>query len=133
MLDNFNQLTLSNHSGAVVRNNSIEGGDRLHYGIELGPRPWYTGGGNLRGPVTVTENTISGAGYFIDADGAGMPGAPFIVTSNTFAGGCVAAFACVDGTVKYNCSVMNISPNSTVDRKGESTPVATHVAITSCP
>ena len=26
---------------------------RIHYGIELGPRPWYTAGGNLRGPVLV--------------------------------------------------------------------------------
>ena len=133
MMDNFNNPALSNHSGAVVRNNSIDGGDRMHYGIELGPRPWYTAGGNIRGPVTVTGNTIQGAGYFIDADGAGMPGAAFIVTSNAFLGDCVAAFACVDGEVRYNCSLLNISPNSTVDRKGESRPSATHLAITSCP
>lgn len=43
MLDNFDQPALSNHSGAVVNNNSIDGGNRIHYGIELGPRPWYDG------------------------------------------------------------------------------------------
>jgi hypothetical protein len=114
MLDNFNSPLLSNHSGAVVRSNSIDGGSRMHYGIELGPRPWYTAGGNLHGPVLVTNNTISGAGFMIDADGAGLPGAPFTVLANTFVGDCVAPFACVSGADEYNCSVLNISPNSTV-------------------
>lgn len=133
MMDNFNNRELSNHSGAVVRNNTIDGGNRVHYGIELGPRPWYTAGGNLRGPALVTNNTISGAGFMVDAGGAGLPGAPFTVTGNTFAGGCVADFACVDGTVKYTCSAINISPNSTVDRRGEANPIATHFEITACP
>ena len=133
MLDNFNNLALGNHSGAVVTNNSIDGGGRIHYGIELGPRPWYAAGGNLRGPVLVTGNTIGGAGFMIDADGAGLPEAPFVVSANTFVGECVAAFACVDGKVRYNCSTINISPDSAVDRKGERSPAATRMAITSCP
>jgi hypothetical protein len=133
MLDNFNNPSLSNHSGAVVRGNGIDGGNRMHYGIELGPRPWYSAGGNLRGPVLVTNNTISGAAFFIDADGAGMPGAPFVVAANTFLGDCVAAFACVNGDVEYNCSLMNIAPSSTVDREGETNPPATNMAITACP
>ena len=116
-----------------VRNNTIDGGSRIHFGIELGPRPWYTQGGNLRGPVLVTGNSIAGAGFMIDADGAGVPGAAFTVTANEFVGECVSAFACVDGQVKYNCSVMNISPNSTVERAGETSPAATHMAITACP
>ena len=81
----------------------------------------------------MTNNTISGAGFMVDAGGAGLPGAPFTVTGNTFAGGCVADFACVDGTVKYTCSAINISPNSTVDRRGEANPIATHFEITACP
>ena len=101
--------------------------------MELGPRPWYTKGGNLRGPALVTGNTISGSGFMVDADGAGMPGAPFVVTGNNYVGECVSAFACVNGRVEFNCSLINISPNSTVDRKGETSPPATHLAITSCP
>lgn len=100
MMDNFNSPSNSNHSGAVVQHNTVDGGSRLHYGIELGPRPWYTDGGNLRGPVLVTGNTISGAGFLINADGAGLPGAPFIVTGNQLVGECVKDFACVSGAVK---------------------------------
>lgn len=100
MLDNFNSPSNDNHSGTVVQHNMVDGGSRLHYGIELGPRPWYTAGGNLRGPTIITGNTISGAGFLINADGAGLPGAPFIVTGNNLSGECVAEFACVNGAVK---------------------------------
>jgi hypothetical protein len=62
------------------------------------PRPWYTDGGNLKGPTLITNNTIGGGGFAIDADGAGMPGAPFIIKGNTFVGQCVPHIACVDGS-----------------------------------
>ena len=42
MMDNFNQPGLANFSGALVTNNTIDCGTRCHYGIEVGPRPWYT-------------------------------------------------------------------------------------------
>lgn len=100
MMDNFNNPNLSNHSGTIVQHNTIDGGSRLHYGIELGPRPWYTDGGNLHGPVIVTRNTIGGAGFLVNADGAGFPRAPFIVTANQLVGDCVNDFACVSGTVR---------------------------------
>ena len=100
MMDNFNSPSNDNHSGTVVQHNTIDGGSRLHYGIELGPRPWYTAGGNLRGPATVTGNVISGAGFLINADGAGLPGAPFIVSGNMLLGECVEDFACVSGATE---------------------------------
>ena len=68
----------------------------------------------------------------IDVDGAGIPGAPFIVVGNYFVGEC-NNLTCVDGTMRYNCSKLNISPDSIVDRKGENSPAATRVSITSCP
>jgi hypothetical protein len=100
MMDNFNSPSNDNHSGTVVQHNIIDGGSRLHYGIELGPRPWYTAGGNLRGPAIVTGNVISGAGFLINVDGAGLPGAPFIVSGNKLLGECVKEFACVSGAVE---------------------------------
>ena len=61
-------------------------------------RPWYTDGGNLRGPALITNNTIGGGGFAINADGVGVPGAPFVVKGNSFVGQCVPGIACVDGS-----------------------------------
>ena len=101
-----------------------------------GPRPWYTKS-PIFGPVSVVGNTIGGAGFAINADGAGKAGAPITVARNKFIGACTT-FPCVNSVVRYNCTAeegpgFNISPDSHVDRQGETTPVATHYPITACP
>ena len=66
-----------------------------------------------------------------------MKGKPITIARNVFVGACTT-FPCVSGVVRYNCSVkdgagFNISPDSVVDRQGETTPVVTRHAITGCP
>ena len=136
MMDNFNNPAAANFSGALVSNNTIDCGTRCHYGIEIGPRPWYTAS-PIFGPASVVRNKIGGAGFAINADGAGKAGAPITVARNEFVGACTT-FPCVNAVVQYNCTKedgpgFNISPDSHIDRQGETTPVATHYPITVCP
>eukprot|EP00040_Diaphanoeca_grandis_P021686 m.115780 g.115780 ORF g.115780 m.115780 type:complete len:658 (-) comp28447_c0_seq2:326-2299(-) len=134
MLDNFNNPAASDFHGVQVYNNTIMCGNRCHYGIELGPRPWYTAGGNLRGPAQIVNNTISGAAFFINVDGAGVEGAPFTVFNNKMIGDCEANWPCVSNpSVRLPCSQLNISPQSFVNRNGETLPTPTHLNITDCP
>ena len=60
-------------------------------------------------------------------------GGAFTAAENGYIGNPTSGFACVDGAVKYNAAKLNIAPNSTVDRNGETDPVATAMAITLCP
>ena len=157
MLDTFNSPAASNFSGAnvtsaeptaqslapckpwpddrvraQVKNNTVDCGTRCHYGIEIGGLPWYPNA-TIRGPATVAENTIGGAGFLLNCDVAGVAGEPVTVAKNTLVGGCVEAFPCVSGSVVYNCSRLNIAPRSVVDREGETQPAPTRYAITGCP
>jgi hypothetical protein len=51
MLDNFDSPALSNFQGALVTGNTILCNGRCHFGIELGPHPWWVGAGWLGGAV----------------------------------------------------------------------------------
>ena len=59
---------------ARVKNNTVDCGTRCHYGIEIGGLPWYPNA-TIRGPATVAENTIGGAGFLLNCDVAGVAGA----------------------------------------------------------
>jgi hypothetical protein len=74
---------------------------------------------------------VSGAAVLVNVGGAGTVDAPFTLTNTTYTGHCTA-----DVTLlchKSYCAELNIAANSTVDRRGETVPVATHDAIENCP
>ena len=87
MLDNLasDEGDKGNFIGALVVANSIFGSPahNIHFGIELGPSPWYLGPSIFGG--TVRNNYIDGAKQGINIDGAGThPNRPgIIVHSNT--------------------------------------------------
>jgi hypothetical protein len=126
MLDNFNSGALGDHTGAVMSGNSVACPATCHFGIELGPHPWYASP-NIKGG-TVTGNTVVGANIEINAQGAGTSAAPIVISSNTL--GPVpssAKFLC--GTVS-GLSPLNVSSESVVDLKGGS---ATGTISVPCP
>lgn len=116
MLDNFDNAALGDHTGAVLSDNLVACPAGCHFGIELGPHPWYPSPNILGG--TVSGNTVVGANIEINAQGAGTVGAPTVVTNNTLgATPASAAFTC--GTVS-GLSPLNVSSESVVDLKGGS-------------
>jgi hypothetical protein len=134
MMDNFNNPSYSNHSGLLVSNNTIDCAQRCHYGIEVGPFPWYTAAPIFGGEVS--GNRVGGAGFSINVDGAGVAHHAVRITHNQFVGQCVDGYPCVSGKVVSpwgNCSHLNIAPNAVVDRGGDTAPMATHFAIRTCP
>mgnify|MGYP001481133240 CR=1 FL=1 len=128
MLDNFNSNPNSDFTGALVTNNTVRCQQRCHFGIELGPHPWYNSA-NIFGGL-VTGNTVSGAGVLLNVDGAGTAAQPFTVFNNTLAGPCAPGieFLCR----KTLCQVYNIAPDSVVDRRGDPTP-ASAIPWAGCP
>jgi hypothetical protein len=116
MLDNFNSGALGDHTGAVLSNNLVACPAICHFGIELGPHPWYASP-NIYGG-TVTNNTVVGAYIQINAQGAGTQSAPVVISNNTLgATPSSAKFTC--GTVN-GLSPLNVSNDSIVDLKGGS-------------
>jgi hypothetical protein len=127
MLDNFNSNPNSNFVGALVTNNTILCGGRCHFGVELGPHPWYESTNIFGG--TVTGNTISGAAVCLNLGGAGAAGSPFVVYGNALSGAQSGVdFLCG----KSYSSLYNIAPDSVVDRRGDTAPV-TSDNIIGCP
>jgi hypothetical protein len=126
MLDNFNNGALGDHTGAVMSGNSVSCPAGCHFGIELGPHPWYQSP-NIKGG-TITNNTVAGANIEINAQGTGTNSAPTIITNNTLAPvPAKGLFQCgnVNGT-----SALNVSKESVVDLKGGS---ATGTISVPCP
>ena len=71
-----------NFTGTVFRDNSVDcGNGRCHYGIEVGPRPYYVSANVFGG--TITANTVTGAGILINVDGGGTAADPVVVVSNS--------------------------------------------------
>jgi hypothetical protein len=128
MLDNFNGGTHGDFAGAAVQGNTVSCGASLcHFGIELGPHPWYLSA-NITGG-TVTGNSVSDARQGINVEGAGTVASPLVLYSNPVAGNATSAqFLC--GT--KSCSALNISPDSVVDRNGDTSP-ATSWTWHGCP
>jgi hypothetical protein len=129
MMDNFNGATSGDFTGAVVSSNSIECNGRCHYGLEVGPHPWYQSANIFGG--SVVGNTVGGAGICINADGAGTVAAPVVVHGNTVSG-FVAGMQFLCGKICPG-SLFNVAPDSVVDRQGDTNPPATSFAWNDCP
>ena len=121
MLDNFNGVTHGDFTGATVTGNTVScGSHQCDFGIELGPHPWYLSTNILGG--TVSGNSVANAKQGINVEGAGTAGSPIRVFANTITGSSSSAqFLCGTKT----CSAYNISPDSVVDRNGETAAVTT--------
>lgn len=133
MFDNFNGTTHGDFSGTTMSQNTVSCGTTAqrfcHFGINLGPHPWYQPANNVLGG-TVTNNTVTNARQGINVDGAGIAGNPLVLHSNTISGSPTSAsFLC--GTMQT--SNLNIyTAHSVVDRQGDTTP-ATNRIWHSCP
>jgi hypothetical protein len=114
MLDNFNSAALGNFTGASLKNNTVLCPAGCHFGIELGPHPWYQSP-NIQGG-TVTGNTVVGANIEINAQGAGTAASPTVVSGNNLGPTPSSAmFQC--GNVS-GLSPLNVSAESHVDLQG---------------
>ncbi len=114
MLDNFNNAALGDFTGATLSNNVVYCPAGCHFGIELGPHPWYASP-NIKGG-TVTNNNVVGGNIQINAQGAGTMASPVVINGNTLgATPASASFQC--GTVT-GLSPLNVSADSFVDLKG---------------
>ena len=128
MLDNFNGGTHGDFTGATVTANRIDcSTGRCHFGIEVGPHPWYRSV-NITGGI-ITANTVRGALQGINVEGGGTVAHPVQLFANP-----VTQWN-THGT--FNCGVrtttaLNISPDSVVDRHGE-TGSASNVVWHDCP
>ena len=116
MLDNFNSSSLGDHTGAVVTSNLVSCPVACHFGIELGPHPWYPSPNIIGG--SVSGNTVVGGYIQINAQGSGTNAQPTVITQNTLgATPSSASFQC--GTVG-GLTPLNIATDSIVDLKGGS-------------
>ncbi|MDB4933379.1 MAG: hypothetical protein JWP87_351 [Labilithrix sp.] len=114
MLDNFNNGALGNFTGTVMSGNTVICAAPCHFGIELGPHPWYASPNIVGG--TVTGNVVRGAYVGINAQGAGTAAAPTVISANDLGPTpSSAAFQC--GNVS-GLSPLNVSAESIVDLKG---------------
>ncbi len=125
MLDNFNNGALGDHTGAVMTGNLVACPAVCHFGIELGPHPWYASPNILGG--TVTGNTVVGANIQINAQGTGTNAAPTVIANNTL-GPTPSSAKFICGTVN-GLSPLNVN-GSVVDLKGGS---ATGTISVPCP
>jgi hypothetical protein len=114
MLDNFGNGALGKFGGTVMSGNTVICAAPCHFGIELGPHPWYASP-NIEGG-TVTGNVVRGAYVGINAQGAGTIASPTVITGNDLGPTPTSAtFQC--GTVSGLTS-LNVSAESVVDLKG---------------
>jgi hypothetical protein len=114
MLDNFNNPALGDFTGTTLSNNVVYCPVACHFGIELGPHPWYASP-NIKGG-TVTNNNVTGGNIQINAQGAGTSAAPTVISNNTL-GPTPASATFLCGNVK-GLSALNVSAESVVDLKG---------------
>jgi hypothetical protein len=114
MLDNFDSAALGDHAGAKVTGNVVECPAGCHFGIELGPHPWYASP-NIQGG-TVSGNTVLGAYIEINAQGAGTAKQPTVIGANTL-GPTPASGQFICGTVS-GLSPLNVSAESVVTLQG---------------
>jgi|GEM_PF-1751337 len=130
MLDNFNGSQPGDFTGAVVTQNSVSctAQHYCHFGINLGPHPWYLSSNILGG--SVYGNTVSSARQGINVDGAGTVSNPLVLYNNTATGS--------PSSATFNCgtrqtSNLNIyTGDSVVNRNGD-TATATNRQWHLCP
>ncbi len=126
MLDNFNGSTSGDFTGALVTGNTIDCGAarNCHFGIQLGPHPWYLSKSVLGGDVH--GNTVTSARQGINVDGAGTAAAPLLLYGNTVSNS-------APGSARFNCgshstSDFNINTaDSVAYRNGDMSPITTFV------
>jgi len=129
MLDNFNSNDRELHGdfrGAVIANNTIDCGAQLcTFGIQVGPRPWYSSNNIVGGELH--DNVVTGAKIGINVDGAGDRDAPTAIFSNSVDVAPPGAYfaACAQ---PIPAAWMNIAPTSVVDRRQEDTKAASHLS-----
>jgi hypothetical protein len=129
MLDNFNSNdrdVRGDFRGAVIANNTIDcGAERCTFGIQVGPRPWYSSNNIVGGELH--DNIVRGAKIGINVDGAGDRDAPTAIFNNTVepapAGSYFATCA-----QPIPAPWMNIAPTSIVDRRNEETKAGSHLS-----
>lgn len=114
MLDNFDSPALGDFTGAVLSGNTVICATPCHFGIELGPHPWYPSP-NIQGG-SVTGNAVSGGDIEINAQGAGTVAKPMVIAGNTL--GPTPASASFNCGVVMNLSPLNVSAESHVDLQG---------------
>lgn len=120
MLDNFNTPAWGDFTGAVVTGNTVDcsSARNCHFGINLGPRPWYSPPNILGGDVH--GNTVLSARQGINVDGAGTATVPLVLYGNTVSNP-------APGSASFNCgthstSALNIhTADSVVNRNGDAT------------
>lgn len=119
MLDNFNGTTPGDFTNTIVSGNNINCSvQKCDFGIEIGPHPWYLSNNIFGG--TVNSNTVSGAKQGINVEGGGTAASPIKIFGNVVSGTPASAtFSCGNRAT----SPFNISPDSVVDRNGETSPV----------
>jgi len=125
--DTLHGFHFSEFRNTTIVNNTIQGNGRLDFGLQLGAKPWYSAASPIIGgqPITpITLNKVDGAAVLINCDDA-----IFIsLYSNTYGDVSTAKLS--------HCNLpntqLNISPNSRVDRRGESSPPATHITYAGC-
>jgi len=130
MLDNFNGSQPGDFTGATVTQNSVTCTTNryCHFGINLGPHPWYQSA-NIQGG-SVYGNTVSYARQGINVDGAGTASNPLVLYSNTATGSpSSATFQC--GT-KLTSNLNIYTGDSVVNRNGDTT-TATNRQWHNCP
>ena len=124
MLDNFNGGTSGDFTGALVTGNTIDcaAARNCHFGIELGPHPWYLSTNLLGGDVH--GNTVTSARQGINVEGAGTAAAPLLLYGNPVSNS-------APGSARFNCgahrtSDFNINTaDSVVTRNGDTSPIST--------
>jgi len=109
--------------GNQFQQNTITCNGRCYFGIQIGGRPW-----SAQSPLTtsqgidVEENTVNGAVVLINWDaGVGR------LQQNSY-GAVLGKF----NRCSQPASLLNVSPESRVDRSGESHPPATHITYAGC-
>lgn len=124
MLDNFNGTTSGDFTGAVISGNTIDcsAARNCHFGIQLGPHPWYLSTNIRAGDVH--GNMVTSARQGINVEGAGTAAAPLLLYGNTASGS-------APSSASFNCgshrtSDFNINAaDSVVNRNGDTTPITT--------
>ena len=130
MLDNFNGSAHGDFTGAIVTQNTIDCGAvrNCHFGINLGPHPWYLSTNILGG--SVYGNTVTNARQGINVDGAGTAASPLVLYGNSVTGSPASANFLCGARATSNLNIY--TGDSVVNRNGDATP-ATNRIWHNCP
>jgi len=108
-------------SGNNLHNNDVQGGGKLYFCMEFGARPWTDQDPAVEsGDVSV--NKIGGCVVNVNIDAARLA-----LYRNTY-----SATAGQFAHCSRPAALLNISPESRVDRQAESSPPALHTSYTGC-